>query len=105
MSYALRKTDKALESMKNVLHFIAVNFGAETALEKIDEREKAVGLLKDNPYMGKVPKDRVLKREGYRVLITEMDLVFYKVDEQNKEVVIYLVADQRQDYIRILRTV
>lgn len=103
MSYALKRTDKALESMKNVLHFIACNHGPDIALEKIDELENAIHLLAENPYIGTVPVDKALKRQGYRILITEMDVVFYKVDEKNKEVVIHLVADQRQDYIRLLR--
>ena len=33
----------------------------------------------------------------------EKDLVFYKIDEENKEVVVYAVVDQRQDYLNIIR--
>ena len=33
----------------------------------------------------------------------EKDLAFYKIDEENKNVVIYAVVDQRQDYLNILR--
>lgn len=53
--------------------------------------------------MGSKPGDRVLRREGYRVLTAEKDVVFYKVDEAKREIVIYLVADQRQDYLRLLK--
>ena len=35
------------------------------------------------------------------VLIFEKDLVFYKVNEARKEVIIYAVVDQRQDYLNI----
>ena len=45
----------------------------------------------------------MLKRQGYKVLITEKDLVFCKIDEEQKEVTIYAVADQRQDYLSIIR--
>lgn len=37
------------------------------------------------------------------MLILEKDLVFYKVDEINRRIVIYAVADQRQDYLNIIR--
>ena len=35
-------------------------------------------------------------------IITEKDLVFYKVYEDLKQVIIYAVTDQRQDYMKIL---
>ena len=45
----------------------------------------------------------VLKRQGYKVLILEKDLVFYKVNEERKIVTVYAVVDQRQDYVNIIR--
>ena len=45
----------------------------------------------------------VLRRQGYKILILKKDLVFYKFDELNKKVIIYAVADQRQDYLNIIR--
>jgi toxin ParE1/3/4 len=44
-----------------------------------------------------------LRRQGYLVLILEKNLVFYKVDEEEKTVIIYAVVDQRQDYLGIVR--
>jgi len=37
------------------------------------------------------------------VLILEKDLVFYKINENRKEVTVYAVVDQRQDYLSIIR--
>lgn len=59
--------------------------------------------LSDDPYIGTEPKYPVLKKQGYKVLILSKDLVFYKIDETNKKVVIYAVVDQRQDYLNIIR--
>ena len=44
-----------------------------------------------------------LVRVALEVLILEKDLVFYKVNEARKEVIIYAVVDQRQDYLNIIR--
>lgn len=57
----------------------------------------------EDPYIGTVPGYLVLKRQGYKVLVLEKDLVFYKIDEEKKKVVIYAVVDQRQDYLNIVR--
>ena len=59
--------------------------------------------IQDNPYIGTLPRYAVLKRQGYRVLILEKNLAFYKVNEEKKEVVIYAFVDQRQDYLNIIR--
>ena len=44
----------------------------------------------------------MLKREGYKVLILEKDLVFYKINEERRKVIVYAVVDQRQDYLNII---
>jgi toxin ParE1/3/4 len=85
-----------------VLH-VAQNFDVETAMEKLDEIEENILLLEDNPYLGTAPKYPVLRRQGYRVLVLKKDLVFYKIDENKKEVVVHVVVDQRQDYLRIIQ--
>lgn len=45
----------------------------------------------------------MLKRQGYKVLILKKNLVFYKINEEKKEVTVYAVVDQRQDYLNIIR--
>lgn len=59
--------------------------------------------LGENPYIGTEPKYNILKRQGYMVLILEKDLVFYKIDDEKKQVIVYAVVDQRQDYLSIIR--
>ena len=45
----------------------------------------------------------ILRRQGYKILISEKNLVFYKIDEYQKIVTVYAVVDQRQDYLNIIR--
>lgn len=47
--------------------------------------------------------DECLHRQGYKVLITEKNLVFYKMDEKEMAVTVYAVVDRRQDYLNIIR--
>ena len=62
-----------------------------------------IGLLEDNPYLGTIPRYPVLKRQGYKVLILEKDLIFYKINDDKREIIIYAVVDQRQDYLNIIQ--
>lgn len=103
MEYKVIRTDTADAGIRKIILYVAQNFGNTVALEKLDELEKRILALGDDPYIGTEPRYLVLKRQGYKVLVLEKDLVFYKIDEENKNVVIYAVVDQRQDYLNIVR--
>lgn len=103
MNYTIVRTDMADIGIRKIVMYIARNFENDVALQKLDYLENSILLLADNPYLGIIPKYRVLKRQGYRVLILDKDLVFYKIDESKKEVIIYAVVDSRQDYLSIIQ--
>lgn len=103
MKYKVIRTDTADAGIRKIILYVAQNFGNTVALEKLDEIEKCILSLGTDPYIGTEPRYLVLKRQGYKVLVLEKDLVFYKIDEENKNVVIYAVVDQRQDYLNIVR--
>lgn len=103
MGYHVIRTDVADSQIRKIILYIAEKFGSEVALQKLDDLERAILALADNPDIGTEPKYLVLKRQGYKVLILEKDLVFYKVNESRKEVMVYAVVDQRQDYVNIIR--
>lgn len=103
MKYNIIRTDMADSQIRSIILYVAEKFGSNVALRKLEDLEKGILALADNPNIGTEPKYLVLKRQGYKVLILEKDLVFYKVNESKKEVIIYAVADQRQDYLNIIR--
>lgn len=103
MKYEVLRTDTADAGIRKIILYVAQNFGKDVALEKLDQIEKRILMLGDDPYIGTEPRYLVLKRQGYKVLISEKDLVFYKIDEENKRVIVYAVVDGRQDYLNIIR--
>ena len=103
MEYQVIRTDKADELIHRIILYVAEQFGKGVALEKLEELETSILSLGNNPYLGIQPRYNILRRQGYLVLITKKDLVFYKVNEQEKIVTIYAVVDQRQDYLSIIR--
>ena len=102
MKYKVIRTETADVQIRKIILYIAENFGNAVALEKLKKLEQSILDLGDNPFQGVEPRYLVLKRQGYKVLILEKNIVFYKVDEQKKEVIVYAVVDQRQDYLNIL---
>lgn len=103
MKYVVIRTDTADAGIRKIILYIAQNFGNTVALEKLDDIEKRILQLGEDPYIGTNPRYSILRRQGYKVLILEKNLVFYKIDEVNKQVVVYAVIDQRQDYLNIIQ--
>lgn len=85
MKYEIIRTDTADAGIRKIILYVAQNFGNTVALEKLDQIEKRILDLGDDPYIGTDPRYLVLKRQGYKVLVLEKDLVFYKIDEGNKK--------------------
>ena len=103
MKYEVILTDMADSLIRKIVLYIEENFGSDVALKKLDYLEKSIMNLGENPYIGVKPRYNVLKKQGYLVFILEKDLVFYKIDENKKQVIVYAVVDQRQDYLSIIR--
>ena len=80
MEYEVIRTDTADAGIRKIILYIAQNFGNEVALEQLDYIEKKILELGNDPY-----------------------LVFYKINEEKKTVIVYAVVDGRQDYLNIIR--
>ena len=103
MKYKIVRTDKAEEQLREILFYIADDSGnVDIALNYLDKIEKAVNRLEDFPLSGSSPRYSVLRKQGYRVIIVERHLIFYKVSEPDRTVVIYAVVDGRQEYKNLL---
>lgn len=103
MRYRIIRTDVADSQIRSIILYVAEVFGNQVVLEKLKELEESILALAENPYLGTRPQYPALKRQGYKVLILKKNLVFYKVKEEQKEVIIYAVMDGRQDYLRIIQ--
>ncbi|MBR6444471.1 MAG: type II toxin-antitoxin system RelE/ParE family toxin [Firmicutes bacterium] len=103
MKYHIIRTDTADKSIRSIIMYIAQAFGNDVALRKLDEIQSRIMALSENPYLGEKLRYYVLRRQGYRALTLEKNLVFYKVDEEKKQVVVHAVVDQRQDYLNIIQ--
>ena len=101
--YTIIRTDTADSCLTNIILYVAEKFGTDTALEKLSQIEHSINSLADNPYIGMDPKFMILRRQGFKVLVLEKDLVFYKINESEMTVTVYAVTDHRQDDMKILK--
>lgn len=98
MSYRILRTDKANDQLYDLIQYIAADSSIDTALNYLDKLESAVMNLAEFLYSGVTPRYSTLRKQGYRVLIVERHLIFYKVYEEKKTVILHAVVDARQEY-------
>lgn len=73
--------------------------GVKSAQKITDKILNTIALLEDNPYLGVEPKYSQIADMGFRMLICEKYLCFYKVGADIIE--IYHIADGRTDYPKL----
>ena len=105
MAYTVRNTDKYDDEVfEIVLHIATASGDKKTALDYLDEIKERTMILADFPESGSLPRNATLRKQGYRVLVVaKHHLVFYKVDHEKKEVMLYHVVDARRNYIKLIK--
>lgn len=103
MKYKIVRTDKADEQLRGIIFYIAEDSGSvDIALNYLDKIEAAINNLKDFPLSGSIPRYSILRKQGYRMLIVERHLIFYKIKDDKREVVIYAIVDGRREYRNLI---
>lgn len=101
--YKILRTDKAEDQLRDIIFYIADDSeDVDVALRYLEKIETAINRLQNFPNSGNVPRYSIFKKQGYRVLIVEKHLVFYKVNEENKTVIIYAIVDGRREYKNLI---
>ncbi|AFM42311.1 plasmid stabilization system protein [Desulfosporosinus acidiphilus SJ4] len=103
MKYKILRTDKAEEQLRELVFYIADDSGnVDIALGYLDKIETAINRLQEFPESGSIPRYSILKKQGYRVIIVEGPLVFYKINEEAELVIIYAIVDARREYRNLI---
>lgn len=101
--YEILRTDKAEDQLRQIIYYIADDSeSVDIALRYLDKIEQAINRLQEFPNSGSIPRYSILKKQGYRVVIVEKHIVFYKVNEADKIVIIYAVVDGRREYKNLI---
>ena len=103
MTYNIIRTDKLEEQLREIIFYIADDSGSiDIALNYLNKIEKAIKRLEDFPMSGSIPRYSILRKQSYRVLIVERHLIFYKVDDDKRIVIIYAIVDGRREYRNLI---
>ena len=94
--YKIKLLDSAWKDLDEIADIHLNLVGVNSARRITDKILNTSELLESNPYLGVEPKYSNIADHGYRMLICEKYLCFYKVGTDIIE--IYHIADGRRDY-------
>jgi len=102
-SYKLKFTQSTNDDLDGIYRHISEHLAApKAANDLMDDIETSIMRLKDFPYSGSTVTDDILSSRGYRKLTVKNYIVFYLIDEAEKQVVIMRVLYGAQQYENLL---
>ncbi len=102
MSYKIVRTDKFNDQLTDIIMYIRDTFSAKEALDYLNYLEKEINNLKDFPYIGVIPRYQAISKQGYRAIICKQNIVFYKVNENAKEIVLNIIVSSKRNYLNLV---
>ena len=97
--YQVRLLSIAEEDFTEIISFIAADNPA-AAEEIANNIEKNLGLLSENPKLGRIPREEEIKNLGYRYLIVQNYIIFYTVE--GKTIFIHRILHGARNYKALL---
>ncbi len=102
MEYSIIRTDKFNDQLTDIIMYISSTFSKKEAIEYLNYLEKQINNLKEYPLIGVVPRYQPISRQGYRALICKQNVVFYKVNEDKKEIALHIIVSSKRNYINLI---
>lgn len=104
MSYTVRLTDTAKQDLREIAFWIAQQSNdIEIAKHFVGELRNVCKKLDTFPNAGGIPKDRVIRSAGYRFTVHKEYLIFYLVDETERQVNVMAIFNAKKDYMRVMK--
>lgn len=97
--YRVRLLSIAEQDLEGLLSYVAAE-NARSATAQLDQIEARLEALQLHPFAGRAPQSPKLTALGYRVLVIDTYLVFYKV--KGNVVLVYCILHGTRDILHLL---
>ena len=101
--YKILVSETYHKDLKDIINYISHNFDAPfTASDLLDEIEFTILGLSTMPYRYVLVDDSYLRHKEFRKCLVKNYIIFYKVHEESKTVMVHRILHARQNWIDIL---
>lgn len=102
--YKLEFLSTALHDMTEIVSSYVMLGSKQGAIRIKDKMQKAALQISRLPYSGVAVHEPKMEKSGYRMIVVEKYLMFYRVFEDERKVVFYRVLDGKRDYPTIMKS-
>ena len=104
MSCQIVFTDTAKSDLREIaFNLVELSKDKKLAIRYVKELQEQTLVLERFPEIGSIPKDRVLKSNGYRFLTHKDYLIFYLYNKQENKIYIMAIFHGKRDYMRVMK--
>lgn len=97
-------TDTAKSDIREIaLYLTERSKDKQFAIRFVQELQNETRVLERFPESGAIPRDRILKSNGYRFLTHKDYLIFYIYEKETNTVYILAAFHGKRDYMRVMR--
>ena len=97
-------TDTARSDLRDTALYLAdLSKDKNLAIRFVKELQEKTKILELFPESGAIPRDRVLKSNGYRFLSHKDYLLFYQYDKETNIVYVMAIFNGKRDYMRVMK--
>ena len=102
MSYKIVRTDKFNDQLTDIIMYIRDTFSKKEALDYLGYLEKEINNLRDFSYVCVVPRYQAIAKQGYRAIICKQNILFYKVKEDSKEIILSIIVSSKRNFLNLV---
>ena len=97
-------TDTAKSDLLDIATYIAdFSNDKNLAIRFVRELQEKTKILEQFPESGAIPRDRVLKSNGYRFLVHKDYLLFYLYEKAENKAYVMAIFNGKRDYMRVMK--
>lgn len=100
--YIVEFLPAALNDMTEIVSSFIMLDSKNRAIRIKEKMNKAVEQIHTSPYSGMTVPDAKLAKMGFRMIIVEKYLMFYKIFEDEKKVIFYRVLNGKMNYSTLM---
>ena len=104
MSCQIVFTDTAKSDLREIAVCVAeMAKDRNIAIRLVKELQEKTKILEQFPESGSIPRDRVLKSNGYRFLVHKDYLLFYQYEKEENKAYVMAIFNGKRDYMRVMK--
>lgn len=102
MSFKVLRTSRFNDELQDIVLYIKNEFTLDEAIDYLNYFEEQVTNLSIFPKIGLIPRNESIAKQGYRVLVSKKNLIFYKINSSNETITLHSIVSAKQDYVDLI---